>query len=239
MIGRIDTREEADMRVEEDKARAQRLIDARVHAGFGSSRAASVEHKWPESTYRAHENGGRPLKRPSALRYAAAFGVSADWLFSGQGKMLDGAPVVTQISNAPHLYEIDNSIRSIPVKGRAVGGICGAIVLDGTVSDYVDCPAYLSKVAEAYALEVVGSSMEPRYYAGELVYVHPGRAPRRGSFVVVQYLDGSGDMHGIVKRLLRETADQYVFEQFNPPRELTFDRDVVKAIHVIRGSSEP
>lgn len=55
------------------KAQGARLAAARLAAGFRSARGAAIEHGWPESTYRAHETGGRTIGQDDAERYAKAF----------------------------------------------------------------------------------------------------------------------------------------------------------------------
>jgi phage repressor protein C with HTH and peptisase S24 domain len=49
------------------------LKAARKLAGYRSSREAAIENNWPESTYRAHENGTRTIGQDDAERYALRF----------------------------------------------------------------------------------------------------------------------------------------------------------------------
>lgn len=55
------------------KEQGERLGEARVLAGYRSAREAALAHEWPESTYRAHENGTRTIGLDDATRYARAF----------------------------------------------------------------------------------------------------------------------------------------------------------------------
>jgi transcriptional regulator with XRE-family HTH domain len=66
--------------------RANRLYAARTAAGFKSSREAAVRFGWPPATYRAHETANMNFDEATARVYANAFGVSAAWLFRGQGR---------------------------------------------------------------------------------------------------------------------------------------------------------
>ena len=50
-------------------------------------------------------------------------------------------------------------------------------------------PPQLEGVEGAKAVYVRGRAMEPRYYAGEIVYLHPSRPPNPGDFV---FLIGQG-----------------------------------------------
>lgn len=92
--------------------------------------------------------------------------------------------------------------------------------------DYVSRPPHLAGAIGPYAVYVASSSMEPRYYAGEIVYIHPGRTVTPGAFVLVQVKPGSeGEApRAFIKRLVRRTATKMTFEQFNPPKELVTSR---------------
>jgi phage repressor protein C with HTH and peptisase S24 domain len=80
------------------------------------------------------------------------------------------------------------------------------------------------------AVYMVGDSMEPRYRAGELLYVHPGRPPTRGSYVLVELKDG----HALVKELVKADDQEVVVRQLNPERRLRFARrDVVRVVRVV------
>lgn len=64
----------------------ERLAWARKQAGFDDAAPAARAMDVPETTYRAHENGGRVPKKPILCRYAEAFGVSWSWLMTGEGE---------------------------------------------------------------------------------------------------------------------------------------------------------
>ena len=82
--------------------------------------------------------------------------------------------------------------------------------------------------------------MEPRYYAGELVHIHPGKPVTTGSFVLVQVRpEAEGDApRAFMKRLVRRTATKVTFEQFNPPKELDIKASDILSMHRIVGSAE-
>ena len=69
----------------------------------------------------------------------------------------------------------------IPAYGHAVGGKDGEFILNGNQVTEVLAPASLSSVPDAYAVYVVGDSMEPRYFAGEVVFVNPRLPIGRGA----------------------------------------------------------
>lgn len=134
--------------------------------------------------------------------------------------------------------EYQAGARDLPVLGRAAGGVGDHYdMTEGDVIDRIERPPVLENVGNAYALYLSGSSMEPRYFAGETIYVHPGKPITPGCFVVVQlWPENDGDpIKGLVKRFVRRTNDKLVLHQLNPPDsppiEIPMKR--VKAIHRI------
>jgi phage repressor protein C with HTH and peptisase S24 domain len=220
----------------ENDARRTRLVKARVEKGFRSAQKAAEALGVPASTYRAHENGGRPIGEDDALRYGKAFGVHGEWLWSGIGDMVDkSAKLPSPNAVLQPTYERKLS-RKLHVKGRAHGSEGGITMIDDLVVDEVECLPSLENVTEAYAVYVAGDSMEPRYYAGEVAYIHPLRPPRRGDFVVVQVIV-EGSITGYLKRYVGWREGELVVEQLNPPREITFPAPVVKDVHLVVGSA--
>jgi phage repressor protein C with HTH and peptisase S24 domain len=79
--------------------------------------------------------------------------------------------------------------------------------------------------------------MAPRYEPGELGYVDPNRPPSTGDYVVAQMRrpDGDGEriFTVIAKRLVRQSASYYEFEQFNPACTFRVPRSAVAHLHRI------
>jgi phage repressor protein C with HTH and peptisase S24 domain len=123
----------------------------------------------------------------------------------------------------------------IPVYGHAVGGKDGQFILNGNKVADVLAPASLSRVANAYAVYVVGDSMEPRYFAGETVFVNPGLPISRGDFVVAQIAADEEDEppHAFVKRFVSRDSRRMRLEQYHPAKTLEFPISKVVTIHRI------
>lgn len=100
---------------------------------------------------------------------------------------------------------------------------------------YVRRPPALVSVKDAYAIYVVGTSMEPRLQEGSLQVVHPNRRPRPGDDVVLQVQKGQDtDLQVYVKQLERITDTKVHCRHYcNIEDELTFDRSTVVAMHKI------
>lgn len=115
-----------------------------------------------------------------------------------------------------------------------------AFEMQGQIVDRVKYPPALVNVPGAYALYAVGDSMEPRYYEGELVYVHPGKPPVPGSFVVVQFKPDheGGNVCAMIKRLVRRSPSKVRLAQFNPDDEFDVPMEEVHVIHRILNGEE-
>jgi phage repressor protein C with HTH and peptisase S24 domain len=127
----------------------------------------------------------------------------------------------------------------IPVYGHAMGGKDGEFILSGNQVSEVLAPPNLSHVPDAYAVYVVGDSMEPRYFAGETVFVNPRLPISRGAFVVAQILKGQeAEPRAYVKRFVSQDTKRLRLEQYNPKKILEFPISTVGEIHRIVMSGE-
>lgn len=95
-------------------------------------------------------------------------------------------------------------------------------------------PPALEGVREAYAVYVDGSSMYPRYKAGETVWVNPNKPPRREDDVIVQIL-GERDAPplGYIKEFVGWSGNNLVVRQHNPAGEMIIPKDQVVSVHLI------
>jgi SOS-response transcriptional repressor LexA len=128
----------------------------------------------------------------------------------------------------------------IPVMGVGEGGGEGKSLWNGEVVDYVARPPALAGAPSGYATYVIGTSMEPRYHPGELIYVHPGKPVNPGAYVLVQLKppeEGSPPL-ALIKRLAKKTANKIVLEQFNPPKQFDVSLKELVSMHRIIGSGE-
>lgn len=198
---------------------------------------------------------GGDISRENLSRIASTFSVSMDWLDKGRGAPPDPAP--SQIARAPvapkanggqylpgaGIHPINAAIdtlpvgswREIPVYGQAVAGLDGEFIMNGNVLFNAFAPPNVAAIASAYGVRVAGSSMEPRYDDGEVVFVDPTRTPRRNDYVVVQVMnaDDPSNPWAYVKRFVRHNSQELVLSQFNPQKELTFPHEHVVTVHVV------
>lgn len=96
------------------QARADRLKQARINAGYGKIAAAVRAHGWKLEAYKAHESGRNGFEDSAGRSYARAFRVSLAWLMTGEGEPGDvgdsrtttDVPLISWVS-AGHLLEQD------------------------------------------------------------------------------------------------------------------------------------
>jgi SOS-response transcriptional repressor LexA len=125
--------------------------------------------------------------------------------------------------------------RDLPVIGAVKGGGEGFYFNEGDPKEFVIRPANLAGATNAFALYVQGDSMEPRYFAGEILYVNPNRPVTKGCFVAVEFNDG----RGMIKQFQRRDDKLIVLHQFNPSKDLRLQAKEVKQMYRITGAGEP
>lgn len=123
---------------------------------------------------------------------------------------------------------------TVPVYGQAMGGKHGEFVLNGNKVGDLLAPSSLIGVPDAYAVYIAGDSMEPRYFAGEVAFIHPRLTVKKGDFVVAQIATDEGSAPlAFVKRFLSMDDRRLRLEQLNPRKALEFPRKRVVSVHLI------
>ena len=104
-------------------------------------------------------------------------------------------------------------IRAIPVRSWAQAGVgldFEELPLDWEKRVATDCPD-----ERAFAVEIQGDSMEPKYLPGDIAVLMPTRQPRNGSLVVARLVD-----EGIVFKVFtaRDQSPMRIcsFSSYNP-----------------------
>ena len=139
----------------------------------------------------------------------------------------------------PPRYQEFPQDHTIPLLGQTAGGPNGRFILNGTEIGRVFCPPMLEGVEGAYAVMVYGTSMEPRYFAGETVWVNPHLPVRAGDDVIAQIVEEGEDqpVDSYIKRFESRSSRVLRLYQYNPDegedKELEFDADKVFSVHKI------
>lgn len=111
-------------------------------------------------------------------------------------------------TSAPNLPD-HSLIKTISIFGNvsaANGIIQGLADPDGNRKLYLDVPE------ECFAVEVSGDSMEPRYWHGDKLLIHPTQTIIRGMDVLIRLPDGEG----MIKTFKHEKAGVITYTQYFP-----------------------
>ena len=187
---------------------------------------------------------------PRLRRMAELLGTTTDYLM---GRTDGPAQPQSEVSfrDMPQAWRGGSDDR-IKVLGT---GYCDdlAVEADGTVAQIellqleldhtirlIERPPALWNARDAYAIYYHGSSMEPRFYQGEIGIVDPRRPPGPGDFVVVQLNDGASDtiITVLVKQLERIAGGYVHLRQFNPDLRFKLPRSQVARLHRIASPTE-
>ena len=180
--------------------------------------------------------GDRQMKLLEAAQTSAFLGVSQDELLRHaaetgaglarpEGPARRGRPPLaagarTAVGNEP-----------IPIRSAARGGGDQEMFLEDGAIGYTPRPSNLSGVRGAYAIYMIGDSMEPRYQQGWLLHVNPFKPPTRGRDVVVYKKDKAA----LIKQFAGWEKDALLLRQLNPAREIKVPREEVAEIHLVVG----
>jgi phage repressor protein C with HTH and peptisase S24 domain len=100
---------------------------------------------------------------------------------------------------------------------------------DGQILDWVDLPMGMQLRGDFFVVRTIGSSMEPRIWAGERKLIQRNVPPGRDQDAVIEFNDGSG-----VLKTFRKERDGHIFAyQYNPEQEVRYDAASVKALHAV------
>lgn len=218
--------------------RPDRIRQAREQAGLSQDEVARlVGIKSREAVSQWEKGTTSPIpRRWDAL--ARALNVSLTWLQGGNELVEKSDTPRLGNSSRPQALSIGGDL--LPVYGQAASSSDGRLLLNGDIVDYVPAPKHLATVPGAYAVYVFGDSMEPRYFAGEAVYVNPALPVKTLDWVVVQLADPDGGFDsGYIKRFTRWTETHLVLSQLNPHKDIRIERSRVKSVHRIVGGHYP
>ena len=223
---------------------AKRLQETMERAGLTQAALARKASAFGESVSQQvvqHLTSGRNTTSKSLVPIAKALDVSVEWLTTGEGGSfaVKGGAANLRGPKAAARDAARDSER-VPVLGMAECGPDGWSLWNGDIIDTIPRPLNLVGAPRAYAVYIVGDSMEPRYYSGELAHIHPGKPVTIGAFVLVQMRpDHDGETpKAVVKRLIKRSATKITLEQYNPAKKFDIKTDDIVSIHRVVGSGE-
>ena len=204
-----------------------------------SVKSVSVEATGATDTLRKILDGTTKNPRIDTMRkVAAALGTTPEWLMGLEGAAAPAISTDVRPANVPLPTRFDMP-DDVPVRGTAAGShLKGAFQFTSDAIDYVRRPPALMGARDIYALYVEGSSMEPQYFPGDLVYVHPHKPPRVGDVIVVQAAVDDVNVEATLGVYLKRTEQFVVIQKRNPEAQVQLKRERVKAIHKVLTTNE-
>jgi phage repressor protein C with HTH and peptisase S24 domain len=222
-----------------------RVRMAREHAKLSQAQLGKAIGGLKQPSILAIEK--RDTKSKYTMEIARITGVRAEWLETGEGKMLadkssTDAPLLGNEKKllTPADINIQTMLQDVPILGGASCGDDGLFELNGQILGFARRPPRLVGVKDIYALYVYGDSMVPWREPRSLVYVHPHQPVQVGDYVVVQLVPekGTSTPRAYIKRLVRRTADTLRLHQYNPAEEISLPMKRVKSVHRVMDWSE-
>ena len=127
------------------------------------------------------------------------------------------------------------STGDIPVWASvAAGNGDGEMILTDTPIDYIKRSDHIANAVNPFAFYIVGDSMEERFYQGDQVVVNRSLPLRPGDDCVFIAHGDDGQLRGLVKRLLRSTAEAWKVRQLNPRKDFDLPkRPWAKAYRIV------
>lgn len=236
---------------------ASRAKAARAHARLTQTQAA--ERSGVNQSDISKIERGETQRPVGLLALARAYGVSPDWLDTGDGNMLDVGAVPfrpsditggsTRYTTRPGMpsgaiaaliqSDVDDNevlvkgIALLPLVGEVKGGDDGYLEeLQYPVGHGEGLVEYPTADPSAYALRVRGDSMHPRYRAGEFVVVEPSIEPQQGDDVVVLCTNG----RKLLKQLnWRRDGEVQLLSINNSYAPITLGDDEIESIQLVAG----
>jgi phage repressor protein C with HTH and peptisase S24 domain len=233
-------------------------ISERLKAVKLSAQAASIQAGLSKDTLRKLLGSETQIPAGKTLTgLAKVLRVSEQWILTGEGPVddvtairEDGSLAFTQIktptptwseihpANVPIPNRADMP-NDVPVRGTAAGShLKGAFQVTSDVIDYVRRPPALTGARDVYALFVEGSSMEPQYFPGDLIYVHPHRPPRIGDVIVVQAAIDEVNVEATLGVYAKRTERHLSILKRNPESHVQIKREHIKSIHKVLTTNE-
>lgn len=208
------------------------------------ARAAKVS----SSLFQDMKNKGTRPRVDTLEKVLAAARVTMPEFYALLGTETDTPPQSNVVEADSRHYRHRSNPMDVPVWGSAEGsdyipdldepGTCveTTSLMPDDIIDHIRRPIGIAEKRNVYALFVVGTSMEPRYFDGEPIFVDPARTPAIGDHVVLQlaapdFEEGERVVRAMVKRLEKRTADFYFLRQYTPNLTFKVAKTNVMAIH--------
>lgn len=188
----------------------------------------------PPSAVSRMLRGERQMKLLEAVQTAQFLGVTQEDVLRRAGDTEAPPPEPARRGRPPRpaiAFAPPHRPDTMPIRSAGRGGNDQQMFLEDGPIGYTPRPANLAGVRDAYAIYMVGDSMEPRYSQGWLLHVNPFKPPIRGRDVVVY----KKDQAVLIKQFVGWNDEALVLRQLNPDETLRIARGDIVECHLIVG----
>jgi hypothetical protein len=183
----------------------ERLIAARIHAGFETAVEAAAALGVPYPTYAGHENGSSGFRAERGELYARRYRVRFEWLMRGRGPMTEGAagrgPEIPVVGYLGAGAEVEPDFEQVPPEGL----------------DQIDLPFAMND--DLIAFIVRGPSMLPFYKDGTVIIVYREQKRPLESFYGEEEAVRTRDGRRFIKTIMRGESGVTLTSFNDQPRE--------------------
>ena len=210
----------------------ERIKNSRIAAKMTQEELARAVGKTRNAVTQWESGVSRP-RLNTLEEIAEALEVSVDWLLTGNTPNVAGTETTRTNSKMSDVKFTNGTLpprqympQDVPVVGTAAcNSDYGSFKLDTSIIDYVHRPPALLMTKDLYALYVEGDTMEPRFNAGDLVFVHPHKPVRIGDSVVVQIAKTIDEpIEAMIAVLAKRTWHEAFIQKYNPDKIINFDK---------------
>ncbi len=119
----------------------------------------------------------------------------------------------------------------VPVYKTEIDDDQNHILLKDNIADWVPRHPFQQGIIQAFAIYVYNNKMEPRYFNGELIYIHPGRPLKNNHDCLIEL--NSGNIQ--INRIISESDYEISIQEFNPNKVYSINKSEIKSIYPIIG----
>lgn len=206
----------------------------RVAAGMTQEEAAE-KFSYSKGGYLKIERGERELSKKNIIKAQSLYGVSAEEVMSPDQPLRSQLNDSTQPRIVPLSRQRDQGVSSLsdvnPKEKQYLTGMAdlpiypsaeagnGAIIIDPSPIDHVPRPLGLEHEKDAFGVLITGDCMIPEFKPGEYAFIHPRKPPIKGTACLLTTEGVNGKWLGSLKSFVRNTDENWVVEQHNPPKD--------------------
>jgi hypothetical protein len=172
----------------------ERLKLMRERRGFETAYDAARAYGWNANTYSSHENGSRGIPPDAAIKYAAAYSFTLDWLYTGKAHAKNRGLALVKDGGIGEIPNI--AYKRLPrLSWDFMKNYGGLELAMERATEFSSLPQHMRITMPAFSMKVEGDSMRnptgtgPSFSPGDELIFSIREPIRPGDFVLAEILD--------------------------------------------------